>query len=136
MKPTRILLGLTVVISLLAGCSSGETTKQDGLQPTEVTDSTVPVEGTTHSPALEKLTQLFTSLGYEGVGLQYESDATLDLLQKVFSDSRTKGHQIKLIYTGLHLAYDSRHQSLTVGGTSDAEMIVSFIQKKVPALQK
>ena len=84
-------------------------------------------------PAFEKLTQQLKDLGYEGVGLQYESEPTLALSSKVFSDSRAAGRQIKLVYTGLQMAYDSRHQSFTIGGTASAEAILSFIQKKIPA---
>lgn len=121
--------------TLLSSCASHTPTEPAASGVLESDDKTTAEapETSTHSPAFEKLTQQLKDLGYEGVGLQYESAATLALLSEVFSDSRAAGRQIKLVYTGLQMAYDSRHQSFTIGGTASAEAILGFVQKKIPA---
>ncbi len=85
------------------------------------------------SPTLEKLLLLLKSHGYDGIGLEYESEATLELLQRVFSDPKATKRRIKLIYTGLAMSYDALHYSLTIGGSTDVNAILAFIQKNVPS---
>jgi hypothetical protein len=82
--------------------------------------------------AAGKLAECLQKNGYQGVGLRYESVATIDLLSKVFADSRTAGRQINLVYTGMGMSYDPAYKSLTVGGTSDAEAVIGFIDKNIP----
>ena len=95
-------------------------------------DSTAPKEDVLEGANFQKLKGLLQSLGYEGIGLQYESEKTQELLIKVFSDPRSSKRQLKLIYTGLHLAYDPKYQSLTVGSHLDSEVVLIFIQKNIP----
>ncbi len=121
-------------ILVLAGCSSQPISAppSDVLEPVAETPTKPETSGSV-DPGYKRLIQLLQSLGYEGVGLQYESPATLDLLYRVFSDSRASNRQLKLVYTGINLSYDSRYMSLTVGGSSDLNVILAFIQKNVPA---
>lgn len=72
------------------------------------------------------------TLGYEDVGLQYESDAVLKVLLEVFSDPRAANKEIALLYTGAALSYDPTHKSLTVGGALKDPMI-KFIETKIPS---
>jgi hypothetical protein len=92
----------------------------------------VPPEERLISPNFTQLQEQLSSLGYEGVGLQFESLETQSLLMGVFSDLRTHRREIRLVYTGLSMSYDSRHKSLTVGGTSSQEAVIKFIVEKVP----
>lgn len=83
-------------------------------------------------PEQIKLTQTLSKLGYEGVGLEFESKKTLNLLERVFEDERTWNRNLKRVYTGLYMNYDKKYQSLTVGGTSDPAQIVNFIAENIP----
>ena len=87
---------------------------------------------TAANPAAQKARQLLEESGYSGVGLEYENDNTLQFLTQIFSDARTRNRQIKLVYTGLNLSYDSRYQSLTVGGTRNADAVIAYIIKNIP----
>lgn len=121
---------LSVFCAVLASCASKsvlEEVKQETGAPT-----TAPTELTV-SANYQKLKAMLDAEGYSGVGLEYESEATLTFLIQVFSDPRTKNRQIKLLYTGLNLTYDPRYQSLTIGGTRVVETILAYIQKNVPA---
>jgi len=119
-----------VLFSLtLFGCASGGGLEGDGLlEPVDpaVTETPSPV-----SPGLAKLLEKLQSLGYEGIGLTYESDTTLELLYKVFSDPLAMNRQVRAVYTGLANAYDAKAQSLTIGGASSEKAILAFI-KKIP----
>lgn len=124
---------LLVAAVVLSACSSspqasGVLEPLEQAQPNPVAATSEPVI----SPSLQKLTDRLSALGYEPVGMAYESDATLDLLFKVFSDPLVQNRRIRLVYTGLQLAYDARAESLTIGGTSDAMKILAFIKKSVP----
>jgi hypothetical protein len=79
----------------------------------------------------QRLAEILASHKYQGVGLQYESTETQELLIKVFSDPRTTNRKIQLIYTGLGMGYDPKFKSLTVG-MGEAESMIKFIQTKVP----
>ena len=130
----RIPLISPLVALLLVSCASPS---GKVLEPVDAASPEAPAEvaevaaGT--SPAYLKLMELLKAQGYEGIGLQYESERTLEFLGRVFSDPRSFNRQIKLVYTGLQLAYDAQHQSVTIGGTTDANAVLSFLQKKVPA---
>jgi hypothetical protein len=91
-----------------------------------------PTAAVTVTPAFAKLIKLLKSKGYEGVGLEFETDATLEILTQVFSDPRTKGRKLKTIYTGAVNAYDSRAASVTIAKTTNAKEILAFITKQVP----
>jgi hypothetical protein len=82
--------------------------------------------------AATNLIEILHAKGYEGVGLRYESAATIDLLTKVFNDARTANRQIAFIYTGVAMAYDTNYKSLTVAGTQTVDAILKFIDKNVP----
>lgn len=83
------------------------------------------------NPRYEKLVHLLHSLGYEPVGMQFETDANLDLLYQIFSNSVAQQRKIKLVYTGLQMAYDKIAESLTVGGTTNIANILAYIQRNV-----
>ena len=84
------------------------------------------------SPAESVLEQELQKLGYQGVGLKYETAQTIDLLAKVFADPAVANRQIALVYTGLAMSYDTSYKSLTVGGLKDVPSIVAFIKRNVP----
>lgn len=88
------------------------------------------------SPAYLQLAQHLKTLGYEPVGIQFETNALLELLFQVFQDPRTHNRQITYVYTGLQMTYDKNAQSLTVGGMTNIPMIVAYIQKNVPMRPK
>lgn len=120
-------LGLVFFLSAaLLSCSSNEVIV-DKPAPADVQADPVPP-----NPAYQRLMELFQSQNYEGVGMQFESDETLDLLYKVFSDQKTWNREIALVYTGLQMSYDNRHKSLTVGGTTSVTAILGYIQKHIP----
>lgn len=115
-------------VTLLCGCAGRpsvlEELKSEG--QTAAGDSA-------QSPVFQELSATLARLGYQGVGLQYESEGSLQLLKTVFSDPRAAGRKVKLVYTGLHMSYDPKYQSLTIGGSADAGAILDYISKKVPA---
>ena len=121
---------LAFVLPLLLSCASIGSGDTDVLEPIapSVTESPSP----SPTPLLSKRLEKLQALGYEGIGMTYESDATLELLNRVFSDPTTSNRQVRSVYTGLNNAYDVKAQSLTVGGTSSVQAILTFIQKKVP----
>lgn len=84
------------------------------------------------NPAFGKLNAKLTELGYEGVGLEYESTAVLELLTSVFSTADVKNRKIKRVYTGGGLEYDGPAEAITIGGTTNKAKILTFIKKKVP----
>lgn len=129
-------------LCLLAACSSSPT--ENGiLEPLEEKTPpaglaepapAAPPSAPAASPALQKLLDLFATLGYEAVGMTYEDDATLNLLHRVFSDPLAANRAIKLVYTGHQMAYDAKAQSLTVGGSADAKVILAYL-KKIPKVK-
>ncbi len=86
---------------------------------------------TTQDPTYAQLMQLLSSLGYEGVGLQFESQDRLNLLIQVFSNPKAAYRNLRLVYTGTQWNYDLKHQSLTVGEGKDAAQVVQFIEKHI-----
>lgn len=84
------------------------------------------------NPAFSKLKTKLNELGYEPIGLEYESTANLTLLYKVFSSAQLKNRRIQRVYTGMDLEYDAKAQALTVGGTQSVAKILAFIRKRVP----
>lgn len=122
---------MNVLASLTAcfwqvGCSSaGKMEVLETIEPSEL-------RPTAQDPAYLELMQRLKELGYEGVGLEHESAAIHELMLEVFSDNVTANRQIKYIYTGIHMGYESKVQSLTIGGTDNIEAIKSYIKKNVP----
>ena len=94
--------------------------------------NSVPPEERLVSPNFQKLVSLLKELGYDGVGLQYESVETQNMLYALFSDPKTHDREIQLIYTGAALAYDPRYKSLTIGGSRELPTLLNFIQKIPP----
>lgn len=92
----------------------------------------IPSSGTSENPLVANISEKLRSLGYEALGLQFENDETLLLLGNVFDSSISRDRQIKIIYTGLSMSYDSKHQSLTIGGTKNLTSILNFIDKNIP----
>lgn len=127
----KIFLAFALV--WFTGCASTETGGTDVLEPLDPAAAEAPTP--TPSPLLSNLLEKLRALGYEGIGMTYESDPTLELLGKVFSDPVAANRQIRAVYTGATTTYEAKTQSLTVGGTSNAPAILAFIKKKVPLRQ-
>jgi hypothetical protein len=125
---------LGIVLFLLGGCAAGGPGRESPPDGSEgVASATSYMEAPKPSPLLSQLLSTLKPLGYDGIGLEFESDTTLELLNRIFESPRAAGRRIKLMYTGLALSYDPKHESLTVGGTSDLEAILKYIEKNVPA---
>jgi hypothetical protein len=90
------------------------------------------LEARSVNPAFGKLNSKLTELGYEGVGLEYESTSVLELLTGIFSSPDVKNRRIKRVYTGGGLEYDGPAEAITIGGTTNKAKILTFIKKKVP----
>jgi hypothetical protein len=84
------------------------------------------------NPKFHEVMQLLQALGYEGLGLEYETEEVYDLLIRVFRDPLVANRQLRLVYTGLQMSYDKKHQSLTIGGLRDPIQVLVYIQKNVP----
>lgn len=132
-----------LVASLLVSCSSTPPTEESKPIPKappprssvleEVTelDTKPELMAVTQDPTYAELMQLLTSLGYEGVGLQFESQDRLKLLIQAFSHPKVAYRNLRLLYTGTQWGYDLKHQSLTVGEAKDANQVVAFIEKNI-----
>lgn len=83
------------------------------------------------SPKVVELSSRLAQLGYEGVGLEFEAESTIDRLLEVFANPTVERRQIRLVYTGVAHAYDPEHQSLTLAGP-DAQSALAFIRSQVP----
>lgn len=128
MNSPKFVLISSIFLSFLVGCTTSSV-----LNPTEEKPVPVPAgEESTISPNQTRVKNLLQAHRYQGVGLEFETEQTLDLLFKVFSDSRTWNRKVKMVYTGLQMAYDARYQSLTVGNGSSAELVIAYILKNVP----
>lgn len=112
---------------LLGGCASAPSGDD------AVTSALDATEGPKPSAALNTLLATLKKWGYDGVGLEYESDSTLDFLNRIFQNPRMGNRKIKLTYTGLALSYDPKHESLTIGGTSDVETVLKYAEKTIPS---
>ena len=130
--PIRYAFGIALTIVLISTrcASTGQPAGSDVLQPVEsTTPNTVP---SVQSPTFIRLQEALQKQGYEGVGLTYETEESLALLYRIFSDPRSENRQIRLVYTGLQMAYDKQHESLTIGQNLALEAIVTFIVKNIP----
>jgi len=124
-----VRIGAGLFLIAVVGCASSGGLEGAGvLEPVDPAATETP---SAVSPGLAKLLDKLQSLGYEGIGLTYESDATLELLYTVFSDPLAMNRQVRAVYTGLANAYDAKAQSLTIGGASNEKAILAFI-KKIP----
>ncbi|MEZ4749944.1 MAG: hypothetical protein R3B54_04765 [Bdellovibrionota bacterium] len=113
----------------LAACSSSGDLLEKWSEDGQSTDSE-----SLNSPEFTELSSTLSALGYQGVGLRYETPSVQKMLKEVFSDPRVAGRNIKLLYTGLALSYDRKQGSLTIGGTMEPTAIITYIQKNVPKL--
>lgn len=131
------IVGLTVIMAI-SGCSSESAPVESKPKVSgvlgEVGGEENPANsaGTATNPLVTNLNEKLQGLGYEALGLQFESDETLLLIGKVFDSAISHDRQIKIIYTGLEMSYDAKHQSLTLGGTKTLSAILSFINKNIP----
>ena len=126
--PFIILLAFT---GLLGGCASEGPTRDMKPEDGAVSAASY-LEAPKPSPSLSQLLATLKIQGYDGVGLEFEGDTTLEFLNRVFQSPRAANRRIKLTYTGLALSYDPKHESLTVGGTSDLEAVLKYIEKHIP----
>ncbi len=121
-----------VFMLFLSHCASSPnpSAPNDVLEPVtgdETSSQTLPP-----NPTYQKLMEIFQGLGYEGFGMQFESEATLEILVQAFSNPHAANRQIRLVYTGLATSYEPKAQSLTIGGLRDANAVLAFIEKHVP----
>ncbi|NBT59804.1 hypothetical protein EBT16_13575 [bacterium] len=127
-------IALIFILSFLWACSSGPTASKS----TAVSDVLEPADEpsteakSVPSPSFEKALQLLAGLGYQGVGLEHEDEATLQFVQAVFSSPKVQNRKIDLVYTGLKLSYDKEQRSLTLGEDSDLSKTLRFIEKNIP----
>jgi hypothetical protein len=127
----REKLSVFAVGLIAAGCASTGDAPSSVLEPVvESVADAYPAESAP-KPADPLLEQL-KALGYQGLGLEFEDPATLELLQKVFSYPETHGLDLKLVYTGLRMQYDATQKSITIGGMKDPALIVAYIKRHVP----
>ncbi len=128
---TLVLIWSVFGMGIIGGCASsgpsGESSLEGGVAP-----AASYLEAPKQSPSLTQLLATLKTQGYDGVGLEFESDSTLEFLNRVFQSPRAANRKLKLMYTGLALSYDPKHESLTVGGTIDAETVLKYIDKYVP----
>lgn len=97
----------------------------------EEVDDKAPVSETTLDPAYTQLMQLLASLGYQGLGLEFEPRERLNFLIQVFSHPKAANRNLRLVYTGVYMSYDLKHQSLTVGQSTDLQKVIAYIEKNI-----
>jgi len=132
-KPVFIILGALLILG--TGCSSSPVVKPDIPTPSSVlepADSTPPAVSTPSSPLYEQLMGMLLDLGYEGIGLEHEDEATFNFMIAVFSSPKAKNKKIKYVYSGLQLSYDPEQESLTFGEDNNLTKALRFIDKKIP----
>lgn len=126
---------LAALLFLIVACaSSPPSNPADGVL--EPVDDKAALSQEAMNPAYLELAQRLKSLGYEPVGIQYEGNALIDLLNQIFSDTRTHNRMITFVYTGLQMSYDKTAGTLTIGGMTNVPAIVAYIQKNVPLRPK
>jgi len=131
-------LGVLVLCVLsLWGCASESAAKKgpEAFPVLEPAEEILSTPAPKQSPSYIKLSELLLSLGYQGVGLELEDDATLEFLYQVFSSPKLRSRRIQFVYTGLQLSYDKDQSSLTFGEDNHLARALKFIEKNVP-LQK
>lgn len=127
-----------IITLILLGCAESPPTnvnpsKVSGVLEEVGTEQTsLGASGAPDNPLLRNITDKLQSLGYEALGLQFENDETLLFLGSIFDSPITHDRQIRIIYTGLELSYDSKHKSLTIGGAKNLASILNFIEKNIP----
>jgi hypothetical protein len=131
-------LGSVLIVFFLflqVACSSNPALQKSGGESDILEPADAPSSETVSlpSPHLEKVLQLLASLGYQGIGLEYEDEATLNFLEAVFSSAKVRNRKILLIYTGMQYSYDKEQQSLTLGEDEKVAKALRFIEKNVPS---
>lgn len=129
MQNRRWLGAFSVVLCALAACSSQQSSFNAVMEPV---DDKASLSQEAVNPIYVRLAETLKTLGYEPVGIQYESNAVLELWNQVFLDPKTHNRMISLLYTGLQMSYDKTAHSLTIGGLTNSSMIVAYIQRNVP----
>ncbi|MCB0403983.1 MAG: hypothetical protein KDD51_04305 [Bdellovibrionales bacterium] len=124
--PKSFLIAIPFLI-WLAACSSSGNLLEKWSEEGPPTDSE-----SLNSPEFQQLSAKLDALGYQGVGLSFETPEVQKMLTQVFSDPRLVGRKIRLLYTGLAMSYDPKQASLTIGGSMKPAVIVDYIQKHVP----
>lgn len=133
------ILGILGLVYFISSCSSEPVSSP----PKKPKVSSVLEEVSPHqeNPVVEEskanllvtnISEKLKGLGYEALGLSFESDETLLLLGNVFDSPIVQNRKIKIIYTGLVMSYDAKHQSLTISTSKNLASILSFIEKNVP----
>ncbi len=126
---------LLVCFLFLGSCASPHKSKDSEfsvLEPLEKNEQREVNPEPTNKEEYDKLVTILNSLGYKGIGLEYENKEILNFLFDLFSDEITHNRRIKLIYTGLRMEYDPIHESLTIGGLRQKNEVLDYIKKKVP----
>ena len=133
----KTVLLSSLVLMGLSHCASQPTSPTQS-KISDILEEIRPEEGSTNqvrvsdNPLVIHISAKLQSLGYEALGLQFETDGTLLLLGKIFDSPVSHERQIRIIYTGLAMSYDSKHQSLTIGESKDLGSILIFIDKNIP----
>ncbi len=117
---------------LMTRCSSVDSANSEGLEVNAAAGAASFMAASMLSPLLSALLERLKVLGYDGVGLEFESENTLEFLGRIFQSPRAANRKIKLMYTGMALSFDPKHNSLTIGGTTDVEAVLKYIEKQVP----
>ena len=133
------VLGVLGLVCLISSCSS-EPVSSPSKKPkvSSVLEEVSPhqenpvVEESKANPLVTNVSEKLKGLGYEALGLSFETDDTLLLLGNVFDSPIAQNRKIKIIYTGLVMSYDAKHQSLTISNSKNLASILSFIEKNVP----
>ena len=134
-KLGSVLIVFFLFLFLQVACSSNPALQKSGGESDVLEPADAPSSETVSlpSPHLEKVLQLLASLGYQGIGLEYEDEATLNFLEAVFSSAKVRNRKILLIYTGMQYSYDKEQQSLTLGEDEKVAKALRFIEKNVPS---
>lgn len=128
------IVGIFIFFSYMLSCSSTQPDNSgDILEPIDETAQLdTQQDASSGKPAYDAFVSLLESIGYRAVGMQFESEESLNFLSSVFSRDEVRGRAIDLIYTGLRMSYDEQHRSLTIGGTNNLEEVLTFIKANVP----
>jgi len=127
-----------IITLMLLGCAESPPTNANSskvsgvLEEVGTEQNSLGASGAPDNPLLRNITDKLQGLGYEALGLQFENDETLLFLGSIFDSPITHDRQIRIIYTGLELSYDSKHKSLTIGGAKNLASILNFIEKNIP----
>ncbi len=129
---------ILVVSAMLYGCASTELENDAPSAAIEAVDAPTalpPIESAVLLAA-EKLKAHLASLGYEAIGLEFETEEVLAFLDTVFRDPNCADRQIRTIYTGAQNSYDVASQSLTLWTSQDPKLALGFIKKTIPTRKK